>query len=983
MPSRLAIRSAYSLLWGTASPKSIIAHLANQGCTAVAITDRDNLYGLHESREAARKHGLKCIVGAQLTTEIGSLFAFVQTPLGYSRLCTLITQHNLDPKFDYIPALQSDSEGLILVAKEPSLLERLADSVPTLHAAITPRWLGSIPTARRLGIPLAALEDTAIIEQSQYELHRVLRAIALGTTVGMIGEEHLEANGSTLCSHEQYLATFSSWPEAIENTETIADLCAAVPLFTELVFPPYAGIETSVSAELRRRVLKGAEIRYGELSDAILERIQYELDIIEKKGFASYFLVMDDIVSLTSRTCGRGSGAASAVSYALGITNVDPIAHNLYFERFLSMGRTDPPDIDVDFAWDERDAILHLVIDRFGRDHCARVANHNRFRFRSALRETAKAYGIADSDVTRMERQLHTSGLSETSDPLWHTICEIATRLEGLPRGISMHCGGVVITPEPICRYAPIEQSAEGYPLLAWEKDGTEAAGLVKIDLLGNRSLAVIRDALHLIRSQGTPIDERTWNPEEDQATIDALAKGNSMGVFYIESPAMRQLQQKTGRGDFAHIVIHSSIIRPAANAYISEYVRRLKGGSWNSLHPRLASILDETYGILCYQEDVSKCAIALAGFNEIEADSLRKVIAKKADGERLSQYEEQFFSGCRNHGIDNRIIHTIWDMMLSFDGYSFCKPHSASYAMVSFQSAYLRIHHPAAFMASVLSNQGGYYRPQAYISESRRMGLHVAGPDINRSNVSYHAEGLTVVVGLMAIGGLSLNAMEEIVENRKQWGPFVSLETCSTRLQLNRDDWVALVAAGACDSLAGNLPRSVQLRTILMSGYKTSTNAEQGLLFDQEPRMESQRSNHLALSGRQRRTEQELMIEFETLGFLRDHHPLMLWAHQIARIHRIRGAQLSSYVGKLITVVGWPITRKTIWTKQGLPMDFISFEDESALFETVLFPQVHERYRKLLYGQRPLCIRGLVHCDNGAYHLEVDTLYPLKEVFR
>ena len=975
MHSRLAIRSAYSLLWGTALPGSIIDHLADQGCTSLAITDRDNLYGLHEIREATERRGIRCIVGAELTTELGSIFVFVQTPQGYSRLCTLITQHNVTPGFDYIAALGSDSEGLVLAAKEPPLLERLAESVPTLHAAITPRWLGSIPTARRLAIPLVALEDTAILDKEQYELHVVLRAIALGTTVGMITQEDLEPKESILCSHEQYVSAFSSWAEAVENTEIIAESCSSVSLFTDLVFPPYEGIEHAAE-ELRRRVLIGAETRYGELSDAILERLQYELEIIEKKGFASYFLVMDDIVSLTSRTCGRGSGAASAVSYALGITNVDPIAHNLYFERFLSMGRTDPPDIDVDFAWDERDDILRLVIDRFGREHCARVANHNRFRFRSALRETAKAYGLADSDITIMERHLHEVGLSGSSDPLWHTVCAIATRLEGLPRGISMHCGGIVITPEPIYRYAPIERSAEGYPLLTWEKEGTEAAGLVKIDLLGNRSLAVIRDALHQIRSQGMPIDERTWNPEEDQATIDALAQGDSMGVFYIESPAMRQLQQKTGRGDFAHVVIHSSIIRPAANAYITEYVRRLKGGSWDPLHPRLASILKETYGILCYQEDVSKCAVALAGFSEAEADLTRKVIAKKADGERLAQYEERFFSGCRARGIEEGVIRAVWDMMLSFDGYSFCKPHSASYAMVSFQSAYLRVHHPAAFMAAVLSNQGGYYRPQAYISESRRMGLLVAGPDINRSAVTYQSEHTTIIVGLMAIGGLSSSAMETIVENRRAWGPFVSLEECATRMKLQRDDWVVLVAAGACDSLAGNLPRSVQLRTILVSGHKAEKTAQQTLLFSQ---IEGQESRLPVPHGMHRRSEQELMDEFETLGFLRDHHPLMLWARQIARIPRIRGVALPSYTGTVVTVVGWPITRKTIWTKQGLLMDFISFEDETALFETVLFPQAHQRYRKFLYGQRPLRIRALVHHDNGAHYIEVMTMHPLK----
>jgi DNA polymerase-3 subunit alpha/error-prone DNA polymerase len=426
------------------------------------------------------------------------------------------------------------------------------------------------------------------------------------------------------------------------------------------------------------------------LGDGELDRIYYELDIIERKGFASYFLVMDDIVKMSPRTCGRGSGAASIVAYCLGITNVDPLEHKLYFERFLNPARIDPPDIEVDFAWDERDDLIKRVIEHFGEDRCARVANHNFFRFQSALRETAKAYGFGDAEISGIEKQLfHFGDKSVVSDPLWQEILSIAEKLEGLPRGLGMHCGGLVITPGPIKQVAPIEKSLEGFPLLSWEKEGTEAAGLVKTDLLGNRSLAVIRDALANLEEQGVFIDRYLWRPIEDKATIEALARGDSIGVFYIESPAMRQLQKKTGAGDFAHIVIHSSIIRPAANRFINEYVRRLKGGAWNPLHPRLAYVLDETYGILCYQEDVSKTAVALAGFNEVDADKLRKVIAKKAGAEKLALYERQFFEGCRVNGVDEGTIKEIWAMMLSFDGYSFCKPHSASYAMVSFQSAY------------------------------------------------------------------------------------------------------------------------------------------------------------------------------------------------------------------------------------------------------------------------------------------------------
>jgi len=964
MYSRLAIRSTYSLLWGTASPTQIMEELASQGCRAVAITDRDNLYGLHECRATAQIYNMQLIVGTECITTAGSIFVFVETPLGYSRLCTILSQKKQQKDFNTIAALTEHAEGLLLATTVPTLLNQLAGRVPTLYAAVSPTWFGAIPTAQQLGLPLLAIDNATHLTVEDFNLHAVLRAIACRKTVGTLTQAEQEDQNSLLLSATAYGKALSAWPEALENTEHVAKTCAKLSLFETLIFPDYPVENSDAPTELRLRVLRGAEKRYGEVSDAILGRIEYELDIINHKGFAPYFLVMDDIVAMASRTCGRGSGAASIVAYALGITQVDPIAHNLYFERFLTMARTDPPDIDVDFAWDERDDILHEVITRFGKKHCARVANHNRFRIRSAIRETAMAYGLPGS------------GTPDSNDPLWATIYKVASRLEGMPRGLSMHCGGVVITPRPIAQYAPVETSNEGYPLLAWEKEGTETAGLVKIDLLGNRSLAVIRDVLDNLREQGIYIDERTWRPTEDEETMQALANGDTMGVFYIESPAMRQLQKKTQRGDFTHITIHSSIIRPAANKFIDLYIRRLKGEPWEPLHPRLAKILDETYGILCYQEDVSKTAVVLAGFSEADADALRKVIAKKAGSNQLTQYEEQFVTGCKENGIDEHTIATIWEMMLSFEGYSFCKPHSASYAMVSFQSAYLRVHYPAAFMAAVLANQGGYYHPQAYISEIRRMGLLLIGPDINQSRYRYYAQNNRVIVGFMAIANLSTATSNAIINERGQNGSFTCLEELPVRVKIHRDDLVALVSAGACDSLAPSIPRSEQLRRLLTTPSRKDQNEKQGELFTSK---QSHTTTDLFCTPI-RRTEAELQREFETLGFLKNHHPLLLWARKIAPIKRIRAINIDRYINRYVQLVGWPITRKTIWTMQNLAMEFISFEDETALYETVVFPHIYTKYHHMVCGKQPVLVKGRVCNDHGAVQVEVQSFQLIKK---
>jgi DNA polymerase-3 subunit alpha/error-prone DNA polymerase len=980
--SRLGIRSAYSLLYGVRMPEEIAARAASYGADALSITDRDNLYGVHAAIEAAKGAGLRPVVGAELTAGSGSIFTFVRDRAGFARLCELLTDKRREGAFNLIAALRTNSGGLILASSSFETLASLAGRVPSLYAAISPRSLSALGAARSLGIPTVALDDATLLDSDDSAVHAVLRAIALGKTVGNLADGDRAPSEERLLPLPAFERRLASWPEALLAADEIAAACTFDTVFDGFVFPDYlTSGESSSGKLLRARVIEGATRRYGELSDAIMERIEYELDIIERKGFAPYFLIMDDIVRMASRTCGRGSGAASIVSYALSITNVDPIEHNLYFERFLNMARPDPPDIDVDFAWDERDDLIKRVIERFGTENCARVANHNFFRPRSALRETAKAYGLPEGEISRVERALFELEDGQAlAEPLWAEILAVARRLEGLPRGLSMHCGGLVITPGPICRHAPIEASAEGYPLLAWEKEGTEAAGLVKIYLLGNRSLAVIRDALENLEEEGIVIDRDLWRPTDDAATVATLARGDSMGVFYIESPAMRQLQKKTGRGDFAHIVIHSSIIRPAANKFISEYVRRLKGGDWEPLHPRLAYILDETYGILCYQEDVSKTAVALAGFDEADADKLRKVIAKKAGEMKLAEYRERFFAGCRTNGVVEETIEQVWEMMLSFDGYSFCKPHSASYAMVSFQSAYLRVHHPAAFMAGVLSNQGGYYRPQAYISEARRMGLRVVGPDANRSRYRYRGEGDAVVVGLMAISRLSRAGVDALVHERERRGNFVDLVDLSRRLRLSRDDVVALVAAGVFDALAPGVPRSVQARSLLGSvGSDGGRSRGQDSLFAPSTSGASalRIASPRALSVPAQRPESELREEYAALGFLRDLHPLDLWSREISRLDRVPAHDLGKHLGRRVRLLGWPVTQKEVYTMEGLPMDFTTFEDETALYETVLFPGAYGRYRTLLLDQRPLFVDGVVKDDQGALNVEVSALRP------
>ena len=1037
--TRLGLVSAYSFLYGMRKQRELLDRAVSFGVRAVSICDLNNLYGVHTFLEEAKERGIKPIIGAALTNnreqitnskeqivnnkEKSVVYCFVENRVGFGRLCEILTMRNKDKEnFNPLPLLCEQSAGLVLASCDNGVLETLSGRVKRLYAAVTPTDIRAVNSGKRLNIPLAFLDNSVFLEREDFAVHRVLRAIDLLKTVGNLGADDTAQKERIFCDSGEIHRKLITWPQAVRGTEEIAELCSFNDLFDGWIFPGYETGAVSAASELRRRVYEGNVLRYGELADREIGRIDYELKIIEEKGFSPYFLIIDDIVRMASRTCGRGSGAASIVSYGLGITNVDPLKSNLYFERFLNPARPDPPDIDIDFAWDERDELIKAVIEKFGSDYCARVANHNMFRYRSALRETAKAYGFTDAEITLKERELQITDDKKliVNDPLWKEIFEIAVKIEGLPRGLGMHCGGLVITPEPIRRYAPIEKSAEGYPLLAWEKEGAEAAGFVKIDLLGNRSLAVIRDAVANIKYQiinskykiinnkgDSDIELMLSRAMNDRETVEALARGDSIGVFYIESPAMRQLQKKTKRGDFEHIVIHSSIIRPAANKFIAEYVRRLKGGKWEPLHPLLENILDETYGILCYQEDVSKTAVALAGFNEADADKLRKVIAKKMGGAKLDVYKSKFYEGCRKNGVSDDTVKKIWEMMLSFDGYSFCKPHSASYAMVSFQSAYLRVHYPAEFMAAVLSNQGGYYRPHAYIAEVRRMRILTAGPDVNLSIWRYSGNSKyqivnskeqikreticrgRVVIGFMAVKGVSAAGAQMIIDERERGGDFASLDDFSRRVKLNRDDIIALCPAGVFDSIAEGIPRHLQARRLLGNNKEQIVNNKgKGVirnldLFDVEvsPAFDITQKNVIAPQvKREIKSDDDLWEEYNALGFLRNVHPLTLWKDDILAVkYRTKALYIGDYIGKNVKMVGWPVTQKDVWTKDGLAMCFLSLEDETALYETVIFPQVYESYNKLLFDQIPLVVYGMVTNDEGAVSLEVRRIERLR----
>lgn len=1097
MIAPLFVTSSYSFLFGPVQPQALVERAAALGYEAVALTDRNSVTGIPTFVGACKDAHIRPIVGTELRYPGGRALLLARDRQGFARLSNILTAR-ADGTFDARGALLQDHGGIVVITDDVGLLASAAKGPAEpgrdFYALLSPCNRALWRRLRRSGCPCVATGEVCFLAPADRDTQRVLLAIAGNKTVAEVNEREKASAEAVLVGPQEFAALYAEIPEALSANATVVESAAFSRLASGFVFPSYQTDEPGgPAALLRRLVLEGAARRYSlPLTEKIRDRIDHELAIITQKSFSDYFLVVRDIARRSSRTCGRGSAAASIVSYCLGITDVDPIRYDLYFERFLNPAREDPPDIDIDFAWDERDALFESVVASCGEDRAARVANHICFKERAALRETALAFGMSEPEIEAFERRCgaasratsaHTSaqaaarqspptptpagkrglpyrenstqaphpgtgsvsgrpgdgsetGISESdvaedADGPWAEIKRLYPRLIGLPRNLGVHSGGLIVVPDRLADHLPLERTGGGIRVVVWDKEGVEDAGLVKIDLLGNRSLAVVRDALSNLAENGTPIDENSWHPTEDQATIDLLARGDTMGVFYVESPAMRLLQQKTGRGDFEHLVIHSSMIRPAANRYINEYVDRLNGKPWEPLHPLLADLFAESFGILCYQEDTSKAAVALADFSATEADGIRKALAKKDPEAWLRKYWPAFEAGARANNVGEVTIRAVWDMILSFCGYSFVKAHSASYAMLSFRSAYLRRHHPAEFMAAVISNHGGFYSTLAYVSECRRMGLDVLAPDVNRSELRCRGFGRTMLLGLEMIASLRLQTACAIVEERRSRGRFYSIENLARRVPCSRADAEALAGSGALDSVAESKLRATALMEffgILARQEAAGNSAQTASLFAEDetapPPAESAKNARPASmaapqaseatlpasmaappgstvppqqsaapqrpeapffgfsatldphpSATEARAERKrLESEMKYLGTTLAVHPIALWP-AAAKRPRIRGSELHLHIGETVNLLGWPIVAKQVLTASEQPMEFVSFEDETALYETVLFPECYRRYHGLLFEERPLFIRGKVENDRGAITVAVASI--------
>lgn len=996
----LNCHSNYSLLEGADPIDSLVQAAATMGYPALALTDTNALYGAVAFYRSTQQAGIHPVFGAEITDPNTSARAVIlaKNLEGFGEICRIISDRRLQPEFSLAKRLRSASCHIIILCPDKEILRSIVQERggKNIYVELT-RFASSgghhirdlLKFAYRNRLPVAATNRTFFIRSEGWETHRLLSAIRTNTTIHTLPPGATVSPDAWMKPPHEMTRLFGDFPDAIRNTRKIAEQCQVVLPIGQVLFPRYdLPPGTTPSAYLSKLAHTGTRTLYGNvLPTNVARRLAYELKVIDGLSFASYFLIVWDIVREAKArgipTVGRGSAANSLVCRALAITEVDPIKHNLYFERFLNPERQDYPDIDIDFPWNRRDEMLDYVFKKYGHDHVALISAHVHFRGRSVLRETGKAIGIPcaeiDAFVKRLPHSVDIARLQETRDAIpecrnlpledepYKTMIALGKRIDGFPRHLSIHCGGIVISPFPITHRIPLEKTPKGLVVTQYDMYPVEDMGLLKIDLLAQKGLAVLADTIRDVEAHTKiKIDFARIDPTEDPKTRDLIRAGKTIGCFYIESPGMRNLLKKLRVASFEMLTAASSIIRPgvADSGMMKSFIDRHNGKEKiRALHPKVEEILKDTFGVMIYQEDVIKVAHAIAGMSLGEAEGLRKCMSKKRDWEDMNNYRERFLSGALANGVTPKTAQEIWRQIESFAGYAFCKAHSASFAIVSYQTAYLKAHYPAEFMAAVLSNRGGFYDALAYVEEARRLGLTILPPHINHSdsafttiassNASEKDKRRGIRVGLSQVKGLTDAAIHSIVKERRE-NSYTSLEDFLSRVTIDTHECESLIRCGALDGLGLSRPNLLwRLKIFDRNRGRSFSQATGQTAFPQDKRS-------IALPPLAEYSLQEkLLAELECLDIAVSAHLLSLYNIEDKNV--THASEISRLPGRLVTLAGWLVNSKRTRTVKNEFMKFLMLEDATETFEVTLFPKIYRRFGPLLYDRGPYFVKGRV----------------------
>jgi DNA polymerase-3 subunit alpha len=1033
----LHVHSEYSLLDGACRIDSLCKRSAEDGSPAVALTDHGVMYGAMEFYYAARDFKLTPIIGCEAyiaprgrfdrtVRDEAHVTLLAADVTGYRNLTALISKGFLEgyyykPRID-LDLLAKHNEGLIVLSGCMSGLvaspllkndyETSKKAAKTFIDIFGDRFYievmrhgmpeeevineGLIKVARELNAPLVATNDSHYLEQRDAPAHDVLLCIGTGKTVSDTSRMKFYSDQFYVKSDAEMRELWADLPEACDNTVEIAkriDIRIPEKIYHLPAFPVPQTAEKEKTAEeyLHEVCEHGLIERYGaeraQNDAALRERFEYELSVILKMGFASYFLIVWDFIKYAKDHDipvgpGRGSAVGSVVAYCLKITDLDPLKYSLIFERFLNPDRISMPDIDTDFCVERRDEVIKYVTEKYGEDRVAQIVTFGTMAARAAIRDAGRALAVPLPDVDRVAKMIPSGpgGLSiaqaleqipdlkslYSMSPEIRRLLDTAKAIEGLARNAGTHAAGVVISPGPLVEYAPLAKSDTGVNT-QYDMVWAEKIGLLKMDFLGLRNLTVMKNAVDEIRRTTDPRFDIAKIPDDDQRTYEMLSRGETMGVFQLESEGMVRVCTELRPSDFNDIIALVALYRPGPMDWIPQYISNKHGRTKPTyLHPKLEPILGETYGIACYQESVMQMARDLAGFSMGEADELRKVMGKKQK-DKIPVYREKFIKGCKEHSnIDENLAGKIFEFIEPFAGYGFNKSHAAAYAWVAYQTAYLKANHALPYFTALMSSvKDKTDKLVEYIDEAKKLGITVLPPDVNASLIDFAVVGEQIRFGLSAIKGVGEGAVRVILDAREASGPFKDLFDLAKRVdtkQVNRRVFEALVKCGALDGLPGNRAQKLAaLDTALDIAAAESRDAQLGQvsLFGEAPEVHHSLTPTLP-SVPAPNTMQTLQWEKETLGIFVSGHPLADVADALARTGAVPIKDLRSREDEsFVAVAGMVISVRRTLTKAGQQILIAQLEDTTGTTDVVVFSKLYPQVQGYFEQDKILIVKG------------------------
>jgi DNA polymerase III subunit alpha len=1038
----LHVHSEYSLLDGAAQLDKLVDKAKELKFPAIALTDHGNLFGAIDFYLAAQKAGVKPIVGCELYVAPGSrkdrgsqdggyeganhLTVLVRNRTGYKNLIKLVSKAYLEG-FYYKPRVDREllaehADGLLVLSGcLNSEVSRFLSAGDALRARDTAGWYQEVfgkdhyfmevqthgideqarvmaetlRIASAIGAPVVGTNDSHYLEAGHGRAHEALLCIQTGTNLQDTNRFRFSTPEFYIKSAEEMARVFAELPEACRNTLAVAERCNLTLDFDAFHLPRYVvPSEHTLDSYLHELAHEGLRRRYGSTpGDAAEARLAQELAVIEKMGFAGYFLVVWDFIRYAREQGiavgpGRGSSAGSLTAYCLGITNIDPMRYGLLFERFLNPERISMPDMDIDFSDDRRDEVIRYVAERYGRDRVAHIITFGTLGAKAAIRDVGRVLGMAYGDVDRIAKLVPNFPLNITLDdahqkslplaeavrsqPAVREMWEIARTLEGCTRHASVHASAVVISDDPLDEHIPLYKDPKRPELITGFAMGPiEKLGLLKMDFLGLRTLTVLANTVTLIKeSRGIDIDLDAL-PLDDSKTYTMLSEAKTFGVFQLESSGMRDALRGLRPERLEDLIAMVSLYRPGPMELIPDFIQRKHGRSKITYeHPAMEKFTRETYGIMVYQEQIMQIASEMAGFTMGEADILRRAMGKK-DRELMAKQREKFLGGCRERGTTAAKAERVWELMEKFAGYGFNKSHAAAYGLVAYQTAYFKANYPVEFMAALLTSEmGDTDKIVKYIDECRAMGIRVEPPDVNVSAVQFSVAGDTVRFGLAAIKNVGEAAMQSILKVRDEKGPFRTLDDFCARVDLrlvNRRVIESLLKAGAFDSLG--LTRAHLLATadgaLESGGRQQRDRAEgQGSFFELLPEAPA-RSSAPAEVIPEWEADQRLAFEKEVLGFYISGHPLARYRDVVEPLGVTTSADLAAKGhGARVILFGHAASLKETSTKGGNRMAFFTLEDMEGTVEVTVFPEPFKTAAACLRSGEAVLVRGRV--DDG-----------------